>query len=382
MLLVIGLMLLLAIGVQAVAERVRVPTVSLLLLLGVAVGRPGLDLLPTQNGWFDTTAAISLTMIGFLLGGEFEWSALRKRGARTVSLSLGLTVGTAALVTLAARLAGADWTLALLLGGVAPATDPAATVSVLDELGEPDELDRTLRGIVGLDDVWGVLVFALAMAGADALDTGSLDAGLLVEAGLELGGSIAVGAVLGLVAAPVTARLRAGRPTLLEAVGLVLLCAGLCEALDLSPMLASVAMGAALANAARHHEHPFREVQDLEWPFLVVFFVLAGAGLEVDALAQVGGLAGVTIGTRTLGRFAGIGLGAIPLRDRTATTLLWTPLALLPQAGVALGLALSAGARFPDDAPTLLTVVVGSTLVFEVIGPPMTRFAVTRARRR
>lgn len=381
MLLVIGAVLLLAIGVQIVATRTRIPTISLLLLLGVLLGPAALDVLPVDSEtWFEGAAAIALTMIGFLLGGEFDAVAFKRRGRRAVVLSLGLSVGTAILVALTVGLAGFGWTLALLLGGIAPATDPAATVAVLDELGKDDDLATDLRSIVALDDVWGVLIYAIMVAGAELVDTGQLDGGMLLEAGRELGGSLLVGALLGALAAPLTGRLGAGRPTTLEALGLVMVCAGLCEMLGLSTLLASVAMGAALTNLTREHEHPFREVENLEWPFLVVFFVLAGAHMEPRALLGVGGLAVAYVAARAAGRFGGIALGALPLGDRSKRTLLWTPLSLMPQAGVALGLALSAASRFEVEGPTLLTVVVGTTLIFEVLGPPIARIAILRAR--
>ena len=362
------------------AALLRLPTISVLLVVGLLVGPTGLDLLPPDSaGWFEVSASVALTMIGFLLGGEFDRASLARRGVRTVVLSLGLTLGSAAVVTAGAWLAGAPVALALLLGGIAPATDPAATVAVLEELGVEDELAATLRGIVALDDVWGVVVFSLLLAAAQALGGGG-GGGALLHAAFELVGSVLVGGLLGFTAGKLGRHLLPGPTTHLEAFGLVLACAGLCAWLGLSTLIASVAMGAALVNTDAAQTAPFGDIQAEKWPFLVVFFVLAGAQLDLRSLAGTGLVFAAYVLSRVLGRYVGVGLGAVVLGSVDRVTALWTPTALLPQAGVALGLALAAGHAVPEAADTLLTVAVAGTLVFELVGPPLARFAVVRAR--
>lgn len=382
MLIPIAATLLAAIAVQAIAQRLRLPTISGLLLLGIAVGPSGFDLLPIEReAWFLVTSDVALAMIGFVLGTDFTPAHLRGRGIRGLRLSLGLAIGTALVVGVTLASLGVPPELALLLAGIAPATDPAATVAVLDELGVEDNLTRDLRAIVALDDVWGVLIFALCATGAAALGPSGADLWLLGEAFVEIAGSILLGATLGAIAAPFTARINPGKTTLLEALGLVLLLAGITRALGFSPILASVAMGAALGNLARHHERPVSEIEHVSWPFLVVFFVLAGASFDLETLGLSWVIALIYIVARLAGRFVGIGAGAWPAGERDAATLAWTPLALLPQAGVALGLALSTVERFPGVADTVISVTIAGTLVFELIGPPIGRLAITRARR-
>ena len=136
-------------------------------------------------------------------------------------------------------------------------------------------------------------------------------------------------------------------------------------------------MGAVVANLARHHERPFHAIEDIEWPFLVLFFVLAGASLSMDSLRQSGLLGVAYLLLRTVGRVAGGYLGGWVCRTPAAVRN-WTGLALLPQAGVALGMTLVAAEQFPEVGDWLLPTVVGTTVVFELIGPIMTRLALVR----
>lgn len=382
-LLVLGLLLLAALAIHGLAPLLRLPRVTLLLLVGVAVGPVGLDLLPPHRGaWFEVATTLALTMIGFLLGGEFTGKALREHGARPIVLSLGLALGTAVTVALGLAAAGTPWPLAILLGGIAPATAPAATVAVLDELEAKGPFASIVRSIVALDDVWGLLAFSLALALASALSGTGTPGAELLHAGRELGTAALLGVTLGAFGAAVTGRLRTGQPLLLEALGLVLVCAGAAEWWHTSALLSSVVMGATVANLARHHEGAFRDIEDLEWPVLVVFFLLAGSALEVEALTAAGGTVAIYVLLRVVGRFVGLNAAALALPSRRPEDRTWLPIALLPQAGVALGLALEAADAFPGLADALVPTVVASTLVFEVAGPPLTRLAVLRVEGR
>jgi len=184
--------------------------------------------------------------------------------------------------------------------------------------------------------------------------------------------------VLGAPMAYLTGRIRRGEPMLAEALGFVLLGAGIAEWFDLLPILTAIVMGIMVASLASHHDRPFHAIEGIEWPFMVLFFVLAGASLEVDALLLAGSVTvlyllarfgGIYIGTRSGSRFA-----HAPDAIRK-----WLGLALLPQAGVAIGMALLAVQRFPETAPVLLTVIVASTVILETIGPVFTRLALRRA---
>ncbi|NBB93339.1 MAG: cation:proton antiporter, partial [Gammaproteobacteria bacterium] len=309
---------------------------------------------------------------------KFSPERMRAWGRVALITSLVQAILTAAVTTLGLVLLGIEPAVALLLGGVACATAPAATFDVVREERAAGPLTDTLLGVVAFDDAWALLIFSLAAA-AVAVMTGMGEGnGFLFHALREVGGAVLLGGVLGLVAGWLTQRIRPGEPTLLEALGIVLLTAGLATLWNLSFILAAITLGAVMTNVARHHERAFHEIEHIEWPFLLLFFVLAGASLHVDVLLGVGALGVAYVLLRVVGKIAGGVLG-VALAGGDATLRRWLGPALLPQAGIALGLALIIEQRFPDIDGYLLSIIIAATVVFEIFGPPCTRLALRRS---
>lgn len=371
----IGVLLLLGLVADTLARRTPLPRVTLLMFLGLLAGPAAFDLLPPgQDTWFTVAASVALVMIGFLLGGEFTYRHVKELEGPVLRTALTEAITTAAVVAVGLLLLGASVEVALPLAGIAAATAPAATLAVIDEAGAEGAFVDVLKGVVAVDDVIGIVLFSLLVAVTGVLAEGSLQWDAIVEGFREIGGSVALGLALGVPAAPLTGRIRGGEATLEEALGLVLLCAGMAMHLELSPVLAAMVMGATLANLATHHERPFHEIDNIEWPFLVIFFFLAGASLELHVLRSAGLLVAGYVLFRALGKGVGPWLaGRLTGADQDKTR--WLGLALFPQAGVALGLALAAALRFPDAGATVLNVVVAGTVVFELLGPVLTRLA-------
>jgi len=135
-----------------------------------------------------------------------------------------------------------------------------------------------------------------------------------------------------------------------------------------------------IANFASHHQRAFHEIENIEWPFMLLFFVLAGAALEVDALWSLGWIALAYVGLRIVARIVsariGARLGGVPAAEES----IYGP-ALMPQAGVAVGMALVAAETFPQWASTIMALTIAATVLFEVVGPPFTLWALRRADR-
>jgi len=368
-----GGLFLLGLLADLAGRHTPLPRVTLLLVAGFLIGPSVLDWLPGfAEGWFPVLTDIALAMIGFLLGAKMTRTTLHELGRSVLTMSIGEVLMTALLVFSVLRLFGVPMEIALLLAGIAPATAPAATVDVVQESKAKGKFTDTLLGIVAIDDAWGLLIFSLLLAIARALSGQGGAGDLLVSGAWEVGGAVLLGLILGLPMAYVTGRIRPGEPTQAEALGLVLLCAGLAVWAEVSYILAAMVLGATVANLARHHERPFHAIEGIEWPFLILFFLLAGAALHVEALAQIGTLGAGYIGLRVAGRILGTRLGGW-LSGAAPTTRRWIGLALLPQAGVAIGMALLASQRFPEVRNIILPVVLGSTVVFELLGPVVTR---------
>jgi Kef-type K+ transport system membrane component KefB len=379
MLVSLGVIFLAGLLFDMIGRRTRLPRVTLLMLFGFAVGPAGLDLMPDITAqWFPAVADIALVMIGFLLGGQLTRETLRELGRRVVAVSISVVAATFAVVAAGLLAIGAPLEVALLLAACATATDPAATVDVAHGSGrEQTPFGRTLLAIVAVDDVWGLVVFSMALA-ACLVANGDGASAALLGASWELGGALALGVGLGIPMAFLTGRIEPGEPSLYEALGLVFLCGGLAIWLEISFLLASVALGTTVANLARHHTRPFHAIEGIEWPFMILFFVLAGASLDATALSHAGAWLAAYVVLRIVGRIAGGWLGgALPPSEPTVQR--WMGIALLPQAGVALGMALVAAQRFPEVGEAILPVVVAATVLFELFGPLSTRYAFERA---
>ncbi|WP_152204944.1 cation:proton antiporter [Marinobacter changyiensis] len=195
----------------------------------------------------------------------------------------------------------------------------------------------------------------------------------LLHALWEMGGTILIGVAVGLPVAWLTGRLKRGEPTQVEAIAIILLLAGLSSLLGVSALLASMIAGSLVANLSHHHSRSFREIEHIEGPFLVFFFVLSGASVDLykvdDAILLTLAyvflrLAGRVSGGYLAVRFSPAGHEALPRN---------IGLALTPQAGVAIGMALLEAERFPEFRGSILPVVVASTIFFELIGPVLVR---------
>jgi len=376
-LITLGVLFLLGLLTDLVGRHTPLPRVTLLILLGVAIGPSALALLPQRSeAWFPLVANMALVMVGFLLGGILARSA-REHGREIVTISLWKMLGAFLAVATGLLLAGVSWELAVLLGAISTATAPAAIADVVHEVRATGPFTDTLLGIVALDDAWGLILFSLCLAAVEATN-GQGGLGALVFGARELGGAVLLGVAVGTPMAMLTGRIERGEPTLAEALGGVFLCGGLAMWLDVSFLLAAMVQGAVVAALARHHRRPFDAIEGIEWPFMILFFVLAGASLHVASLAALGPLVLAYVLLRGGGTLLGTRLGA-KLSGVAPTFGRWLGPALLPQAGVALGMALIAAQRIPKLSEEILPVVIAATAFFELVGPVLARHALRRA---
>lgn len=374
-LLTLGGILLLGLATDVLGQRTPLPRVTLMLLFGMLIGPGMLDLVPTVVAdRFELIASMALLMVGFLLGGRLTRDTLQRSGREIISISVTAVIVTSTIVFLGLMLVGVPLEIAILLGCIASATAPAATVDIVMESGYKGRFADLLLAIVALDDAWGLIIFGLGLALVAALAGVDGHASPLLAALQDIGGSAILGLLIGLPAAYMTGRIRQGQPMLTEALGLVFVCGGLALWLNVSFLIASMVMGAVVTNLAKHHEYPFHAIEDIEWPFMVIFFVLAGASLEFSALRDIGLIGAVYVVCRIAGKVLGAWLGGRHGRAREETRR-WMGVAMLPQAGAAMGMALVATNLLPEYRQVVLSVVISTTVFFELIGPAFTRLA-------
>jgi len=376
-LLTIGAILLLGLATDVIGRWTKLPRVTLLLLFGLLIRQT--SWLPENiEKWFPLITDMALLLVGFLLGEKLVGSFLKKNAHTILWVSISEVFTTAIIVLVGLILIGVPIEAALIFAGVSTATDPVATVDVVNETNTKGTFSSTLLAIVAIDDAWGLIVFSVMLAIAQSIhgQTGGIE--ILLSGIWDLGGACLVGIGLGIPMAFLTGRIRPGQPTLLEALGIVFLCGAIALWLEVSFILASMVLGGVVAFLARHHERPFHAIEDIELPFMIFFFVLAGASLEISGLSQIGLIGAVYILLRFIGRVVGAWPGAA-IAQAGPIVKKWMGIALMPQAGVALGMALVATHRFPEIKEIVFPVVIGTTIFFELIGPIMTRTALVRA---
>ncbi|MFO7993214.1 MAG: cation:proton antiporter [Marinobacter sp.] len=373
----LGVILSTSIFADAIAHRTRIPRISILMLVGIGIAFIQQVWMGNQNddvlgGLSEPLIQLALVMVAFMLGSELELRRLRNTGPLILVISLFVIIGGGVLVGAGLLALGFPLVVAVSLAAISVATDPAAVSESVRERGSAGLVPRILLGIVAIDDAWGIVVFGLSMSVLGWVIGGDGQLALL-HAMWELGGAILIGVAVGLPAAWLTGRLKSGEPTQVEAIAIILLLAGLSSLLGVSALLASMIAGSLVANLAHHHTRSFREIEHIEWPFLVFFFVLSGASIDLykvdDAILLTLAYVVLRLAGRVLGGYFAVMFS--PARHEALPRNIG--LALTPQAGVAIGMALLAAERFPEFRDSILPVVVASTIVFELVGPVLVK---------
>lgn len=373
----IGGLLIAGLFMDYLARQLRLPRVTLLLILGVLIGPAALDLIHGHiiSSWFPPITNVALSMIGFLLGSKLSFGSLKKIGGDVIKISLAVVFVTLLCVFIGLAITGIPIEVALILAALSTATAPAAVFDVVHELKSKSKFSKLLLNIVAIDDAWCLIVFSFMMALAHLtqghiVNTSQLLIGLINE----IGGAALIGFALGIPTAYFSGRIKPGEATLIEALGIVFIGCGIALWLGVSFILTTMVLGMTVVNLAKHHKRTFSAIEDIEWPFMVIFFIFAGTEINFNmiSIAGVTGLSYVIF--RVIGKILGGWIGGAIVKSKSKFKL-WIGPALMPQAGVAIGLGLTSTQVFPDFKNQILSVVLSSTIIFEIFGPVLTRKA-------
>lgn len=376
---ILGVLFLLGLATDAIGSRTPLPRATLLILFGFLISPSVFGLLPDiTKTWFPLVANMALIMVGFLLGEKLTLSFFQRYGRVVFWVSFFEVVLTALIVFVGLLLIEIKLEVALLLAGISTATAPAATTDVVHEVKATGPFTKTLLGVVAVDDGWGIMIFSIMLALAQSISGHGGAWDVILNSGWEIGGAMLIGVGLGIPVAYLTGRVKSGEPTLAEALGIVFLCGGISLWLNVSFLLASMTLGMVVANLAHHHKRPFHEIEHIEWPFMILFFILAGASLHFETLLHAGVIGTSYVILRIAGRLIG-GWAGGTVSHADSNVRRWMGMALMPQAGVALGMALIASQQMPHLRSIIFPVVIGATVIFEIFGPIMTRFALSKS---
>ncbi len=374
-------------------QKLRIPQVVGYIMIGIVIGRAGLNIVDKN-----TIEALrpfnyfALGLIGFMVGGELKKEVFLKYGKQLVYILLCEGITPFLLVTLSVGILGSVlfgpspfiWALALLMGAIGSATDPAATTSVLKEYKTKGPLTTNILGIVALDDGLALLLFTISSTVAGALIglTGNRSLSALIHPFYEIGGAIAIGILSGLLLSKILKKYTEKERILAFSIGMVLLVTGLSLAANVSMLLTLMTLGVVVVNFTPHKsKDAFSAVEGFTPPIYVLFFVLVGAKLQFSHMTPfILILVFVYLFFGMFGKAIGGYVGA-RLSKAPKTVVKYLPFSLFSQAGVAIGLSILAAHHFPANiGNTLVIIITTTTFVTQLIGPPFTKFSIIKAK--
>ncbi|MBO4836621.1 MAG: cation:proton antiporter [Clostridia bacterium] len=379
-LLLIGIAMAAGLLVSRGARAVRLPNVTAFLVAGLVIGPCVAGLLTRdQVASMGIISDAALGFIAYSIGGEFRLKYLKAIGKAPLTITAFQGMMTALCVDAGLIAFGVEVPLALLLGAIALATAPAATLMVVRQYKAKGPVTQMLLPVVAMDDALGLMVFSISASVAHGLLGGSMTFRSMVLVPLaEIAGSILLGAALGLVLS-VGARFFASRGNRLAlSIACVLAGVGLCDMWGLSSLLVCMMIGAVMTNLSEQREVLMEQCDRFTPPIFLLFFVLSGAELDLGVLPSVGLIGVAYLLLRSIGKWTGTMLGAVCVHA-DSNIKKYLGLTLLPQAGVAIGMASLVSSRFPTLGSQVSTIVLAGVLVFELTGPVVTKLALTKA---
>ena len=385
------------------ARRVRLPSLIGYMILGILLG-------PSLLGFFDEAMMndlsfltnIALGFVAFSIGAELKISSLKRLGPGIISIILAESFGAFILVFALVYALTRDLPLSLIFSAMAPASAPAGTVAIILETKSKGNLTKALYAIVGFDDGLAIIIFGFAAAFAKSLliadVTGTASAILpaMWAPAKEILLSVVVGGGVGILFCQMVRRLHNSRDMLIIVFGTVVLVTGLSLRWHLSLIMTNMMVGFVLVNTRRETlvrsvTTPILEIMPL---LFIVFFCIAGAQLDISALAALGWLGTAYVVGRTVGKLVGVRVGAM-LGNVDENVKKYAGMGILNQAGVAIGLALIVKHEFSQlhlrhglaepiiEAMSIgektITTVTATSIFFGIIGPIFTKIALTKA---
>ena len=374
----IALMLICGFAVTRITKRLRLPNVTAYIVAGILIGPYCLNLVPkgVVSG-MDFIADIALAFIAFSTGEFFKFDTLKKSGAKVVVITVFEAVLASVLVFIVTYfMLGLELNFSIVLAALASATAPASTVMTIRQTHARGDFVDTLLQVVALDDVVGLVAYSIAISVALSSATGAFHAASVLK---PLAVNVLVFLLGGLfgVFLKLLLHKRSTDNRLIVSVALLFAFCGICAMLDVSPLLGCMSMGMIYINLTGD-ERLFQQLNYFNPPILLLFFVRSGLNFDLGALVNTSESIGTTpllvVGVlyflvRIIGKYAGAFFGClVTKKDKKVRNFLG--LALIPQAGVAIGLA-ATGARTLGGEPgkALETIILASSVLYELIGP-------------
>ncbi len=377
----IAIMLFCGFAMTRLTKLLRLPNVTAYITVGILIGPFCLDLIPDSViAGTDFLSDIALAFIAFSVGEFFKLRSLKKNGSKTLIITLFEALFASALVFLLTFvLLKLNIVLCIVLSALAAATAPTSTAMTIRQTKAKGDFVDTLLQVIALDDVLSLVAFSIALSLAGAFMSGNEAVGVstvLLPIAVNIGVMI-LGAFFGFFLKLLMPQKRTTDNRLIILISTLFFFCGICAMLEISPLLGCLAMGTVYINVTGD-DKLYKQINYFSPPVMLLFFVRSGLNLQLDSLfSPAGNTGGVSIiviallyfAVRMIGKYAGTFLGGF-ICQADKNVRYYVGLALIPQAGVAIGLAAMADRTLGGViGENLQTIILASSILYELIGP-------------
>ena len=375
----IALMLFVGFALTRITKLMKLPNVTAYILAGIIMGPYCFKLIPTSViSGMDFLPDIALAFIAFGTGEFFRLDVLKKNVSKTIIITLFESLIACLLVfILTYFILGLSFPFALIISSLASATAPASTMMTIRQTGAKGDFVNTLLQVVALDDIVCLVIYSISISVAkSSLSDAGINAWDIIKPILLNLGVLALGGLFGFLLKILMPKKRSTDNKLIIGIATIFTFCGICVFLDISPLLGCMSMGMVYINISNDDKF-FKQMNYFAPPILLLFFVRSGLNFKLDALfssSMMGAVPLIVVGllyffVRIVGKYGGAFIGsAVVKKDKNVRNYLG--LALIPQAGVAIGLA-AMGARTLGGTmgAELETIILASSVLYELIGP-------------
>lgn len=378
----IGILIFAGIVGGKVANAFKISNISGYIVAGLLIGPSLFNVIKAgEANQLSIINDIALSAIAFSIGNEFLLKEIKKVEKDIFIITLCQVMGTMALVFIAMyNIFKQPFVFSLVISSIAVTTVPAGVLLVIKKLKAKGPLVDTILPVVVIDDALGLMLFAVTLSIA-RLIMGASDVSFIQVIAIpliEIIGSLSLGFILGLLLSVISPKTKNKDELLSVIVAFIILGSGLSNMLNLSLLLTNMMIGSVVVNVAGNSKRIFDLVSDITPPIYLIFFTLAGAGLNIRTLSSVGILGVGYAIARSLGKVVGAGLGA-KMVGAEPNVVKYLGISLLPLGGISIGLSIIVGRDFPQFAESMVAILLFSVLIFEIFGPIFTKIGIVNS---
>lgn len=364
------------------ANFFKLPSVSGYIVAGLIIGPSFINIINGQDiESFKIITEVALAAIAFSIGNEFLFSDMKRVGKKALIITLAEVIGAVAVVfAVMFFIFKQSFEFSLVIASMSASTAPAGIVMVIRELKANGPLVKTILPVVAIDDALGIMVFGIALSIAK-MTSGVADYSMIkiiASPLIQIIGSLGLGFIIGLGMSYACKKAKGKEELLSISLAFILAGVGASNFFGLSPLLTCMMVGATLVNTMQSAKRVFGGVNEFTPPVYLLFFTIAGVSLNLKVLSTVGMLGIGYIFARAAGKLIGAGVGAKAI-GAEKTIQKYLGMSLLTQGGISIGLSIIVSSELPEFSDSIVTVILFSVLVFEIMGPILAKIAITKA---